>query len=154
MNKKIMWSSQHLEIDTISGRLVDPTADEYEDYGEEDEEIDNFYEDQSNKMISHNLLSTPFGLWKINDIMNPYRQFKLWMGHTNFTINKNVAHIIKSIPGVEVLSIITRYRFLIGVGEMFDIRDVRTAIEKSLQCSNTIKKVTNAKKHRSKTQHS
>ena len=97
-----------------------------------------------------NVMSTPFGLWKVTDIMNPYKQFKLWMGHTNFTINEKVANLIKKTPGVEVLSILTRYRFLVGIGEMFNIRDVRTTIESALDCSSK-KNTTNETKHRSKT---
>ena len=151
MNRKIKWSSQHLEINTMSGSLVDPNDEDYEDYYNEDEEED--YDFLKNKHKIHNIMSTPFGLWKVHDVMNPYRQFKLWMGHTNFTINEHVAQTIKSVPGVEVLSIITRYRFLIGIGEMFNIRNVRTAIENTLKCRKS-----RDKKHetqpRPKTQHS
>jgi hypothetical protein len=126
MKRKIMWVSQHLEIDTMDGRIhehLDPPAVVDEDGEMHEGEI-------------HNVISTPFGIWRVDDSMNPYKQFKLWMGHTNFTINKKIAHIMKRVPGVEVLVIITRYRFMIGVGELFNIRDVRVAIEKSLRCSN------------------
>lgn len=123
MKRKIMWVSQHLEVDTISGKLK--PEDEEKEY-----EDDEFPEEKI-----QNIMSTPFGFWRIDDCMNPYKQFKLWMGHTNFTINAKIANIIKCIPGVEVLTILTRYRFMIGVGELFNIRDVRTAIERSLQCT-------------------
>ncbi len=125
MKRKIMWVSQHLEIDTMTGKIqeyVDPPATVEIDGEIHEGEI-------------QNVISTPFGIWRVDDSMNPYKQFKLWMGHTNFTINKKIAFIIKHVPGVEVLIIISRYRFMIGVGEMFDIRDVRVAIEKTLQCS-------------------
>jgi hypothetical protein len=155
MHRKIMWASQHLEIDTMTGKIVDPSKEEYDTKEEEKNEF--YFDDDddniSTKMIAQNVLSTPFGLWKVDDIMNPYKQFKLWMGHTNFTINKKIACLIKKIAGIEILSIITRYRFIIGVGEMFDIRDVRIAIEKELQCNGIVSTVNNEKKHRSKTQH-
>ena len=128
MKRRIAWASQHLEIDTLSGKLKDTSIPEFHsDYDDDSEEI------HGHKI--QDVMSTPFGFWRIDDIMNPYKQFKLWMGHTNFTINQKVAQIIKSTPGVEVLTILTRYRFLIGVGELFEIRNVRTAIEKSLKCN-------------------
>ena len=131
MKRKIVWASQHLEIDSTTGSLENPEDDE--DFDEE------YFEDGENYMMSkmqtQKVMSTPFGLWRIDDVMNPYKQFKLWMGHTNFTISVNVAKTIKNVPGVEVLSILTRYRFLVGVGELFDIRDVRVNIEKLLKCS-------------------
>ena len=126
-----MWSSQHLEMDTLHGRLQEEEIEE-----EFDEEYfqhgDNYV---MQRIETENVISTPFGLWRVDDVMNPYKQFKLWMGHTNFTINKSIAYAIKTTPGIEVLSIISRYRFLIGVGEMFDIRDVRVEIEQRLCCT-------------------
>jgi hypothetical protein len=152
-----MWSSQHLEIDTMSGRLIDPN-DEYDEFYnnyEEDYENEGGYDFLKTKEKIQNVISTPFGLWRVHDVMNPYKQFKLWMGHTNFTINQNVADTIKSVPGVEVLSILTRYRFLIGIGEMFDIRNVRSIIEKKLKCpknnKNNNRKTVNETQFRSKT---
>lgn len=125
MKRKIGWVSQHLEIDTMTGKLHEHEAMPavIDDDGEIHEgEI-------------QNVMSTPFGIWRVDDTLNPYKQFKLWMGHTNFTINKGIVEIIKSTPGVEVLTVLTRYRFIIGVGELFDIRDVRVAIEQALQCN-------------------
>jgi hypothetical protein len=132
MKRIIKWHSQHLEIDTITGRFSDPsdsvdtTIQTYNDYDDDDGD-----ESRALQMV----MATPFGLWKIDDTMNPYKQFKLWLAHTNFTINKKTASIIKTTPGVEVLLILSRYRFIIGVGELFDIRDVRLAIEKTLRCN-------------------
>lgn len=131
MKRVIKWESQHLEIDTLTGKLESPDEDndELNEYYEEDD-----FGDNVQKINVQNVLSTPFGFWKVDDIMNPYKQFKLWTGHTNFTITPDVVLVIKEIPGVEVLKILTRYRFIIGVGELFDIRNVRVAIEQALSC--------------------
>ena len=129
MKRRIVWASQHLEIDTMTGKFKEISCD-CNTHSEYDDDPDELHGEKI-----QNVISTPFGFWRIDDIMNPYKQFKLWMGHTNFTINAKVAQIIKSTPGVEVLTILTRYRFLIGVGELFNIRDVRTSIEKSLKCN-------------------
>ena len=130
MRRRIVWASQHLEIDTMTGKLKEEGKESFSTHYEEEEE--QLYTKQGN---IQNLMSTPFGLWRVDDTMNPYKQFKLWMGHTNFTINRKTAKVIKITPGVEILAIITRYRFMVGVGELFNIRDVRTAIEKSLKCN-------------------
>ena len=130
MKRQIKWHSQHLEIDVMSGKMKAPTFEEEE--GEEEYYDEDDYEDHG---PIQNVMSTPFGLWKVDDTMNPYKQFKLWMGHTNFTITDEIAEILDVIPGVEVLQILTRYRFVIAVGELFDIHDVRIAIEDSLVCN-------------------
>ena len=129
MKRIIKWQSQHLEIDSITGKLQDPEAEE-EYYDEED------YDDECEHNVPiQNVMSTPFGFWKIDDTMNPYKQFKMWMAHTNFTITEEIVNIVKEIPGVEVLQVMTRYRFIVGVGELFEIRDVRTNIEGALNCN-------------------
>ena len=66
--------------------------------------------------------------------MNILNQFDCWMGHTNFDLTKSVEKIIESVEGVELLSIIGRYRFFIGIGKLFNFSDVRRTIE-SILCN-------------------
>jgi len=77
------------------------------------------------------LVHTPVGMYQVDDRMNPIRQFDCWLGHTNFDITDSIKNEIESIAGVEVLVILTRYRFFIGVGKLFSFRDVRVNIENS-----------------------
>jgi hypothetical protein len=133
MRRVIKWQSQHLEINTLTGKLQDPP--EFED-----EYDDEYYDDEmmgpnQQRMPIQNVMSTPFGFWRVDDAMNPFKQFKMWLGHTNFTITPEIVEVIKAVPGVEVLQIMTRYRFIIGVGELFDIHDVRVTIENELECN-------------------
>lgn len=137
MKKQIVWVSQHLELNPRSGKLS--YTDESEDIPYTDE-YEGIQEDQE----AQDLIATPFGLWRIDDTMNPLKQFKLWMGHTNFSIGEKARRFIANIPGVEVLYVLTRYRFIIGVGELFDIRDVRTAIEDGL-CENQTNQIDSIK---------
>ena len=58
--------------------------------------------------------------------------FDCWVGHTNFDITPSVRDALEEIAGVEVLVILTRYRFFIGIGRMFSFRDVRVTIEKEV----------------------
>ena len=64
--------------------------------------------------------------------VNMLAQFDCWVGHTNFDITKKIKDTLNAAEGVEILKINSRYRFFIGVGKMFDFKDVRTNIEEKL----------------------
>lgn len=55
--------------------------------------------------------------------------YDCWVGHANFDITPSVMSKLKRTEGVEALKIISRYRFFIGVGKMFDFAEVRNFIE-------------------------
>jgi len=78
------------------------------------------------------MVNTPMGWFQINDKMSPSNQFDCWIGHANFDITPSVRDALEEIAGVEVLVILTRYRFFIGIGRMFNFRDVRVTIEKEI----------------------
>lgn len=124
--RKIAWESKHYVFDPETAQLT-----------QEPEELEppQSYEDMEGIPVQK-VLETPFGLFSVDDVMNPFRQFKFWMGHTNFSLGDNAAYILEHTPGVEVLKILTRYRFMIGIGKLYEIRDVRLNIEKSL-CGTT-----------------
>ena len=58
--------------------------------------------------------------------------YDCWIGHTNFDITPIVKDKLDKISGIEVLKICSRYRFFIGIGNMFDFTDVRKIIEGEL----------------------
>jgi hypothetical protein len=60
------------------------------------------------------------------------QNFDCWMGHTNFNITGEIKDKIENSEGVEVLKICSRYRFFLGVGRMFDFKEVRHNIESLL----------------------
>lgn len=123
MQKQIAWESKHFTFNKTYSGLEK----------EEPITVDAPYEDGFEEEVPvQNLMATPFGLWNVDDSMNPFRDFKFWMGHTNFSIGRNAESVMKRIPGVEVLKVLTRYRFIIGVGKLYHIRDVRTRIEMAL----------------------
>ena len=64
--------------------------------------------------------------------VNMLAQFDCWVGHTNFNITKTIKDTLNASEGVEILKVNSRYRFFIGVGKMFDFKDVRTNIEEKL----------------------
>lgn len=55
--------------------------------------------------------------------------FDCWVGHTNFDITPKVKDILNAVEGVELLKICSRYRFFIGVGKMFNFKNVRKEVE-------------------------
>lgn len=69
---------------------------------------------------------------KFMDDVNMTANFDCWMGHTNFDLTKEIKHSLDHVEGVEVLKICSRYRFFIGIGRMFDFKDVRKNIENIL----------------------
>lgn len=58
--------------------------------------------------------------------------FDCWIGHTNFDITQRIKNKLDKIPGVELLKVCSRYRFFIGIGKMFDFKEVRNTIEEEL----------------------
>jgi hypothetical protein len=67
----------------------------------------------------------------INDIQ-VISTFDCWIGHTNFDITNSIRDKLNKIDGIELLKIYSRYRFLIGIGHMFNFKEVRKNIEKTL----------------------
>lgn len=104
---------------------------------EEDEDIDDEedYEDEDEDGLNKKpIMLTPFIpiTNKLIDDISMLANFECWMGHTNFDITPNIKNILNDIPGVELLKICSRYRFFIGIGQMFDFKNVRQHIEDSL----------------------
>ena len=58
--------------------------------------------------------------------------YDCWIGHTNFDITPSVKKVLNKIGGIEVLKVLSRYRFFIGVGKMFEFKNVREHIENSI----------------------
>ena len=131
LNKKIAW--ERWDEDVVEQEIVENFYDKHEDIEDEEgvEEALAFLE----RIPS--LVTTPMGMFQLHDKMNIMNQFDCWMGYTNFDITKSVEETIESTEGVELLSVMTRYRFFLGDGKMFSFSDVRRSIESKL-CSSTL----------------
>ena len=75
---------------------------------------------------------TPLGVYPEESSMKPSNRWDCWMGHSNFNITNDITDKIELVNGVEALRVMGRYSFFIGIGKLFDIKDVRTDIEKEL----------------------
>ena len=58
--------------------------------------------------------------------------FDCWMAYTNFNLTEKIKNQLDRIEGVELLKVYSRYRFLVGIGRMFDFKDVRRKIESKI----------------------
>ena len=58
--------------------------------------------------------------------------FDCWMAHTNFNLTTDIRDVLNRVEGIEVLKICSRYRFFIGIGQMFNFKNVRRLIEDEL----------------------
>jgi len=99
----------------------DIDLEELENEGITPEDLDQLVEDNSPAMMSiDDNLAREISL---------ATNFDCWIGHTNFNITLDIKNILDTIEGVELLKVFSRYRFLVGVGRMFDFADVRKRIE-------------------------
>jgi hypothetical protein len=120
---KIIWETQYLEFKK-NGSLG------YGDEENEEGDDSDFFENApgEEEVEIENLISTPFGVFSMDNRFNPYYTYKFYMAHTNFGITEEFAEIIEEMPGVEVFNVISRYRFLIAIGKAFDPVEVRKNI--------------------------
>lgn len=58
--------------------------------------------------------------------------YECWIGHTNFDVTNSMKNILDKIEGVEILRILSRYRFFIGLGKLFEFKEVRKNIEHNI----------------------
>ena len=96
----------------------------------DDEEDDSEVEYEDNSIIGKPLIF-PVSQQLLEDV-TMLSNYDCWIGHTNFDITPMVKDKLNKIPGIEVLKICSRYRFFIGIGNMFDFTDVRKIIEGEL----------------------
>ena len=108
-NKKIAW--ERWDEDVIEQEIAENFYEKHEDLEDEEavEDALMFLE----KIPS--LVTTPMGMYQLHDKMNIMNQFDCWMGYTNFDITESVKETIENIEGVELLNIMTRYRFFLCV---------------------------------------
>jgi hypothetical protein len=116
-------------------------------YDDNEIDLDNNYisdseiieDEQDNSIQKRNdpikAIATPMGLIPYNEYTASSKIFNFWVGHTNFSITRNISDIIETTDGVEKLDIFTRYRFRIGIGKAFESREVMKSIEERIMQS-------------------
>lgn len=141
LEKKIGWQKyedyieKQLSCPILQNIIQNMLAQNLEDAidGEEDEEDEDSYEEPTKKGIPPIAISQMMPLTpQIIEDVSMLSNFDCWIGHTNFDITPRVKEKLNKTPGVEILKIFSRYRFFVGIGEMFDFQDVRFDIEQKL----------------------
>ena len=104
--------------------ITDMTVDEM---SEEQEES---YYDPNNTEPEETLLIPIPVTEDLSSQITMLTSFDCWVGHTNFDITPSVRDALEEIAGVEVLVILTRYRFFIGIGRMLALEMSESRLRK------------------------
>lgn len=116
----------------LLGVVVDHIASKYatlnKDHEEDEEDFSSEGEESSHMEMPFMMPISP----QLIDDLAMLSSFDCWIGHTNFDITPRVQDKLDAIDGVEILKVCSRYRFFIGIGHMFDFKDVRKTIENEL----------------------
>lgn len=128
----IQWEHIHYEYDYENRKWINEVEEEEEEFFEEEEEEEHQLMLQQFIGNTRAIAVTPFGSFDINDAFSPLKGFELWLGYTDFSITQEIAQRIEKVEGVELFSLMTRYRFCVGIGKLFSFRDVRRGIEATL----------------------
>lgn len=84
------------------------------------------------KYKKFNAIMTNMGIIPYNEHTDCTKIFNFWIGHTNFSITKNIAKILEQTDGVETLDIFTRYRFRVAFGKAFNDREIINKINTTI----------------------
>lgn len=120
---KIVWEKVNYSLDTARGRWIN------DDVGEDLEEHD------IDELMGQDLLpigrvvSTPMGIFEVDDAFNPLHHFNFWIANTDFDLTQEFLDKLDTVPGVEGIKIMSRYRFVMAIGTLFDATKVRLLIE-------------------------
>lgn len=130
--KKVIWSPHYYEWDATNNVFSQEDEKQFEEDYENENTLDSISSGLNLVPISKKMMQTPFGMFDVDDALNPYKIFRFWMGNTNFDITEEVAELLENTEGVEVLKILSPYRFIIAIGDAFSINDVRLDIQNRL----------------------
>jgi len=132
MKYQIGWQKFESTVeDQLTSPILDIIISKVSDLGsfpEQDYE-ESYGEENAKSKDSHFML--PISQQLIEDI-SLLSNFECWIGHTNFDLTNKTQDILDETSGVEILKILSRYRFFVGIGKMFDFQDVRKSIEQNI----------------------
>jgi len=131
MSKKIGWQKYE---DMIKKQISSPLASLMMSANlnlnmEEDEE--EYQEELEQALETQEILAVPVPE-SFHEQISLVTNYDCWIGHTNFDITPSLKKDFEEVEGVEVLKVCSRYRFFVGVAQMFDFKDVRKLIEETI----------------------
>lgn len=120
---KIEWEKVNYSLDQAREKWV---------VDEEDSDIDEIMDMSEDMFPVSKVVSTPMGIFEVDDAFNPLNHFNFWIGNTDFDLKQRFLDILDTVPGVEGIKVMSRYRFLLAIGQLFDPSKVRLLIELSI----------------------
>lgn len=88
---------------------------------------------------------TPIGFFELDEPLSPSVMFDCWICHTNFPITDDIFFLLDNeIEGIECLKIMSKYRFFIGIGKLFDSSEVKMDIQNRLMTHEEDKEIKNS----------
>lgn len=128
--KKISWESWNAKV--LVDAPEEPVKEETPTYEPVEEQVDYLVPFQTARVIY-----TPLGAFPEESILKPSDRWDCWIAHTNFPVTSKILNILnQEIDGIEVLKVMGKYSFFVGIARLFDIRDVRKQIDDKI-CSYT-----------------
>ena len=130
---KIGWQKyEDLIEQQMSSPLIDLLVSKMKESMQEDAGEEDYYkQEEAQEDTQNNLSLFPISQQIIDDIAI-LSNFDCWMGHTNFDITPEIKDKLNKIRGIELLKICSRYRFFVGIGRMFNFKDVRKVIDEEI----------------------
>lgn len=138
LDPKIGWQKYENVLEeqltsTFFSDILQTIIEQHEEQIDEEENSETIYEDEATHQGGSYMVLARTGInQKLFDDLGMITNFDCWVGHTNFDITPKIKKDLDSVNGIEVLKIFSRYRFFIGVGKMFDFKNVRNNIENLL----------------------
>lgn len=148
MNETIKYPTTHTVIfehwiDAYENEILEEnknidsfnTIDDNSDIIQEDnEEYMSHYTEEQIPYFKYPIktVMTPFGLLPLTEKSLASKQFKFWVGHTNFPLYDSHIHAIGHCYGVETVDRITPYRFRIAVAKLCKDSEVKDGVRQLL----------------------
>ena len=130
MDRKIIWEKWYDIIPDSESKIITDEFDEDDEYDEDMLQEQTFglvFDSQENK------IRTPIGTFNIDEPLSPSNMYDCWVGHTNFRLNEEDYILLDQyVDGIEVIKMMSKYRFFIGIGKLFNFKDVQSKIQEAL----------------------
>jgi hypothetical protein len=78
------------------------------------------------------LINTHLGIIPYCEATSYSKRFDAYLGHANFSLDKNTIKLLDKIEGIEVVDVFSRYRLRMCVGKAFEVEEVKQAIHEAL----------------------
>lgn len=137
-NPQIGWQKYESVIEeqltsTFFSDVLSNILGEVSSETEVEDESEIVYEDEVQQVDNSQLILAKIGMnEKLFEDLGMITNFDCWVAHTNFDITPKIKKDLDSVKGIEILKVFSRYRFFIGVGKMFDFKNVRKNVENLL----------------------